>query len=103
MDCGGALAGRDHHGGDARGPARTLGAASKASTLASWRNGAQAQRLHCATRRMPGPPHRPRAKIERASELERELLRKDRALSETAALLVLSKKVTAIFNRSEDA
>ena len=39
----------------------------------------------------------------RIKELERELLRKDRALSETAALLVLSKKVTAIFNRGEDA
>jgi len=35
--------------------------------------------------------------------LERELLRKDRALAETAALLVLSKKVTAIFSRGEDA
>lgn len=39
----------------------------------------------------------------RIKELERELLRKDRALSETAALLVLSKKVTAIFSRGEDA
>jgi hypothetical protein len=29
--------------------------------------------------------------------------RKDRALAETAALLVLSKKVTAIFNKGEDA
>jgi hypothetical protein len=36
-------------------------------------------------------------------ELERELLRKDRALSETAALLVLSKKVAAIYNWGEDA
>ena len=35
----------------------------------------------------------------RIKELERELLRKDRALAETAALLVLSKKVTAIFSR----
>jgi transposase len=34
--------------------------------------------------------------------LERDLLRKDRALAETAALLVLSKKVAAIFNRAED-
>ena len=34
-------------------------------------------------------------------ELERELLRKDRALAETAALLVLSKKVAAIFNKGE--
>lgn len=39
----------------------------------------------------------------RIKELERELLRKDRALAETAALLVLSKKVTAIFSRGEDA
>ena len=39
----------------------------------------------------------------RIKELERELLRKDRALAETAALLVLSKKVTAIFNKGEDA
>jgi len=35
----------------------------------------------------------------RIKELERELLRKDRALAETAALLVLSKKVEAIFNK----
>jgi hypothetical protein len=32
----------------------------------------------------------------------RNLLRKDRALAETAALLVLSKKVAAIFNKGED-
>ena len=38
----------------------------------------------------------------RIKELERELLRKDRALAETAALLVLSKKVQAIFNKGED-
>ena len=37
----------------------------------------------------------------RIKELERELLRKDRALAETAALLVLSKKVAAIFNAGE--
>ena len=37
----------------------------------------------------------------RIKELERELLRKDRALAETAALLVLSKKVAAIFNQGE--
>ncbi len=35
----------------------------------------------------------------RIKELERELHRKDKALAETAALLVLSKKVEAIFNR----
>ena len=38
---------------------------------------------------------------QRIKELERELLRKERALAETAALLVLSKKVAAIFNKGE--
>ena len=39
----------------------------------------------------------------RIRELERELRRKDKALAETAALLVLSKKVEAIFSKGEDA
>ena len=40
----------------------------------------------------------------RIKELEREVRRKDKALAETAALLVLSKKAEAIFNkyRAED-
>lgn len=38
----------------------------------------------------------------RIKELERELRRKDKALAETAALLVLSKKVEAIFRKGED-
>ena len=38
----------------------------------------------------------------RIKELERELRRKDKALAETAALLVLSKKVEAIFNKGGD-
>lgn len=37
----------------------------------------------------------------RIQELERELRRKDKALAETAALLVLSKKVSAIFNKDK--
>ncbi len=37
----------------------------------------------------------------RIKDLERELRRKDRALAETAALLVLSKKVAAIFSTGE--
>ena len=39
----------------------------------------------------------------RNKELERELHRKDKALAETAALLVLSKKLQAIFHEGEDA
>lgn len=37
----------------------------------------------------------------RIKELEREIRRKDKALAETAALLVLSKKVAAIFSRGK--
>jgi len=46
-------------------------------------------------------PQATRADRKRIKDLERELLRKDRALAETAALLVLSKKVAAIFNKGE--
>ena len=47
-------------------------------------------------------PQATRQDNNRIKELERDLLRKDRALAETAALLVLSKKVAAIFNKGED-
>lgn len=46
-------------------------------------------------------PQATRQDKKRIKELERELLRKDRALAETAALLVLSKKVAVIFNKGE--
>lgn len=46
-------------------------------------------------------PQATRQDKKRIKELERELSRKDRALAETAALLVLSKKVAAIFNEGE--
>ena len=39
----------------------------------------------------------------RVKELERELHRKDKALAETAALLVLAKKMKAVFHEGEDA
>ncbi len=39
----------------------------------------------------------------RIRELERELQRKDKALAEVAALLVLSKKLSAIFHEGKDA
>ena len=44
---------------------------------------------------------KPRGEGLRIKELERDLQRKDRALAETLALLVLSKKVAAIFNMGE--
>ena len=46
-------------------------------------------------------PQATRHDKKRIKELERDLLRKDRALAETAALLVLSKKVAVIFNKGE--
>jgi transposase len=39
----------------------------------------------------------------RVKALERELHRKDKALAETAALLVLRKKLAAVFHEGEDA
>ncbi len=47
-------------------------------------------------------PKETAADHKRIKELERELRRKDKALAETAALLVLSKKLEAIFHKSED-
>ena len=38
----------------------------------------------------------------RIKDLERELHRKDKALAETAALLVLKKKANALFGDEED-
>ena len=47
-------------------------------------------------------PQATRQDRKRIKELERDLLRKNTALAETAALLVLSKKIEAIFNKGED-
>ena len=45
---------------------------------------------------------KPTAEARRVRELERELTRKDKALAETAALLVLKKKVQAIWGDGAD-
>jgi transposase len=68
--------------------------------LASWRQSAtQALAEPDEARASPQQTRQDRRRIK---ELERELRRKDKALAETAALLVLSKKVAAIFNKGED-
>ena len=54
-----------------------------------------------AVRASPLAREATRGDKKRIKALERELLRKDRALAETAALLVLSKKVAAIYNKAE--
>ena len=68
--------------------------------LAKWRSSATAALAEPEEAR--ASPQATRADRKRIKELERDLLRKDRALAETAALLVLSKKVAAIFNKGED-
>ena len=68
--------------------------------LAQWRQSAtQALAEPAEARASPQQTARDRRRIK---ELERELHRKERALAETAALLVLSKKVGAIFKLGED-
>jgi hypothetical protein len=47
-------------------------------------------------------PSRNPADVRRVKELERELRRKEKALAETAALLVLKKKVDAIWGDVDD-
>jgi transposase-like protein len=69
--------------------------------LASWRAAAEAALAE------PAPLGRGRAKAspeaKRIQALERELRRKDAALAETAALLVLKKKVLAIWGDADAA
>ena len=48
------------------------------------------------------PEYATRQAKKRIKELERELKRKDKALAETAALLVLSKKLSAIYGEGAD-
>jgi len=46
-------------------------------------------------------PQQTKQDRKRIRELERELHRKDKALAETAALLVLSRKLEAVFNKDK--
>ena len=64
--------------------------------LTAWQAAAEAA-LNDASRRTPRS-----ADAQRIHELERELRRKDAALAETAALLVLKKKVQAIWGDADD-
>jgi hypothetical protein len=70
-----------------------------AQQLASWQQSATQALAEPGQAR--ASPLQTQAARRRIKELERELLRKDRALAETAALLVLSKKVGAIFHMGE--
>lgn len=67
--------------------------------LAAWRTSAT-QALATPDEQRASPKETA-ADRKRIKELERELRRKDKALAETAALLVLSKKLEAIFHKGE--
>jgi transposase len=88
---------------DARGLSETdLGALLRreglhASDLAAWRTAAEAALSEAGRRAAPSVASR------RIQALERELRRKDAALAETAALLVLKKKVQEIWGDGDDA
>lgn len=87
-------------------------AAMDEATRSAWcrENGVYAQQLlewrASATQALAAPeearasPSQTREDRKRIKELEREVRRKDKALAETAALLVLSKKCEAIFRRN---
>ena len=70
-----------------------------AQQLQQWRdNATQALAAPAEARASPSQTQEDRRRIK---ELERELRRKEKALAEAAALLVLSKKAEAIFNRNK--
>jgi transposase len=65
--------------------------------LTAWRAAAEAALAEPARGRAT-----PSVEAKRIQELERELRRKDQALAETAALLVLKKKLEAIWGDEDD-
>ena len=67
--------------------------------LAQWRD--SATQALAEPEEVRASPQQTKQDRRRIKELEREVRRKDRALAETAALLVLSKKVEAIFHKGE--
>ena len=69
--------------------------------LAQWRDSATQALAQPEEAR--ASPQQTRHDRRRIKELEREVHRKDRALAETAALLVLSRKLEAVFNNKGEA
>lgn len=68
------------------------------SELEQWKRSAMAALSEACEEQ--ASPQETRESRKRIKELERDLRRKDKALAETAALLVLSKQLQAIFQRS---
>jgi transposase len=70
------------------------------SELEQWKQSAIVALSETPEKR--GSPQERRDSRKRIKELERDLRRKDKALAETTALLVLSKKLEAILQRDEE-
>jgi transposase len=70
------------------------------SELQQWKDSATAALSDVPEERIT--PQQRRDEKKRIRELERDLRRKDKALAETTALLVLSKKLEAILQRDEE-
>lgn len=68
--------------------------------LEQWKESATAALNEAPEERVS--PQQSRDDRKRIKELERDLQRKNKALAETTALLVLSKKLEAIFQKDED-
>jgi len=65
-------------------------------TLSGWRRDVEAALGEGSRKRQHSPEAR------RVKELEREIRRKDKALAEVAAILVLKKKASAIWGDEDD-
>lgn len=70
------------------------------SELEKWRQSAVAALAD--PEEVRASPQQTRQARRRIKQLEREVTRKDKALAETAALLVLSKKLSAVFGEGAD-
>jgi hypothetical protein len=70
------------------------------SELDQWKQSAMAALNEAPEER--ASPQETRDSRKRIKELERDLRRKDKALAETTALLVLSKQLQAIFQRGDE-
>lgn len=77
------------------------GAGSTGFIRRNSRSGAKRPGRRLPNRKRRASPQQTKQDRRRIKELERELRRKDKALAEAAALLVLRKNLAAIFNRDK--
>ena len=101
MDPGSPLRGSDRHRGDGRSRPQRL--VPRARTVSNRSGPLEQDATGGHNEPRNDGDAEARQERRRIKALERELSRKDKALAETAALLVLSKKLAAIFHDGEDA